>query len=106
MARLDQYYTSFLDKDTAAVISAEGAAAAAAVDRHLANTPPDTVGYHPALPELRMVGVLNSHTQHNWGDSVVELSRLQNFHLYLSAAVVVRSALTADKTFVALCSRL
>jgi hypothetical protein len=106
MAPLDQYYTSFLDmEDTAAGISAE-VAAAAAVDQHLASTPPDTVGYHPALPELRMVVVLNSHTHHNWGDSVVELSRLQNFHLYLSAAVVARSALTAGKTFVALCSRL
>jgi hypothetical protein len=52
------------------------------------------------------VVVLNSHTQHNWGDSAVELSRLQNFHLYLSAAVVARSALSADKTFVALGSRL
>jgi hypothetical protein len=53
-----------------------------------------------------MVVVLNSHTQHNWEHSAVELSRLQNFHLYLSAAAVARSALSADKTFVALGSRL
>ena len=81
MGPLDQYYTSFLDmEDTAAVISAEVAevaaaavaAAAAAVDQYLANTLPDTVGYHPVLPELRMVVVLNSHTHHNWGDSAVE----------------------------------
>jgi hypothetical protein len=113
MGLLDQYYTSFLDmEDTAAVISAEAAAAsaaasaAAAVDQHLANTLPDTAGYHPALPELRMVVVLNSHTRHNWGDSAVELSRMQNFHFYLSAAVIARSALSADKIFVALGSRL
>ena len=53
-----------------------------------------------------MVVVLNSHTQHNWGDSAVELSRLQNFHLYLSAAVVAQIALSADKAFVALGLRL
>ena len=53
-----------------------------------------------------MVAVLNSHTHHNWGDLAVELSRWQNFHLYLSAAVIARSALSADRIFVALGSRL